>query len=76
MKGLVKCPTKQMKIIFYKKRNTYPKIYWSFDLIELNFINTCKVWSINFTLFNVFFQILKIKKRNETNKQRHQKRNC
>lgn len=64
-----------MKIIFYKKRNIYPKTYWSFDLIELNIINTCQVWSFNFTLFNIFFQILKIKKRNETNKQRHQKRN-
>ena len=52
-----------MKIIFYKKRNTYPETYWSFYLIELNIINTCQVWSITLILFNVFFQIYKTKKR-------------
>jgi hypothetical protein len=52
-----------MKIILYIKKNTSPKTYWSFDLIELNFINTCQVWSITLTLFNVFFQIFQTKKR-------------
>jgi len=66
---------KIMKFILKLQKNPYPETYWSFNLIELKFINTCQVWSINFTLFNIFFQILKIKKRNETNKQRHQKRN-
>ena len=56
-----------IKFILKLQKNPYPETYWSFNLIELKFINTCQVWSINFTLFNVFFQFLKIKKRNETN---------
>jgi len=56
-----------IKIILKLQKKPYPETYWSFNLIELKFINTCQVWSINFTLFNVFFQFLKIKKRNETN---------
>jgi hypothetical protein len=50
-----------MKIILYIKKNTPPKTYWSFYLIELNIINTCQVWSITLILFNVFFQIYKTK---------------
>lgn len=56
-----------IKFILKLQKNPYPETYWSFNLIELNLINTCQVWSINFIMFNIFFQILKIKKRNETN---------
>lgn len=53
-----------MKIIIRLQKYPYSKTYWSFNLIELKFINTCQVWSINFIMFNLFIQIYKTKKLN------------
>jgi hypothetical protein len=50
----------EYNIIFMLKlqRNFAPETYYQFTFINLQFINTFQVWSINITLFNVFFSIL------------------
>jgi len=45
----------ELKKIFNKET------YYQFTLIEVKYINTYQVISINITFFNVFFQILKEK---------------
>ena len=41
------------------KRITFDtKVYYSFTLIDIQFINTFQVVSINFTICNLFFQLL------------------
>jgi len=51
-----------MKIIFQLQKNRNPKTYSQFTLIELKFINTFQVWSVNLTIFNIFLQLLNEKK--------------
>lgn len=51
-----------MTFTFKRRRFHNPKNYYSFALIELDFINTYQDWSINMTLFNFFIQIKKDKK--------------
>jgi len=41
-----------------------PKTHYKFTLIDLSYINTCQVWSINIVFLNLFFKVLKVKKRN------------
>ena len=35
-----------------------PETYYKFTLVELSFINTFQVWSINVTFCNILLQIL------------------
>jgi len=53
-----------MKYVFKVKMNEYPKTYSSFVFLDLTFIKTYQVWSINFTFCNLFFKILKEKNMN------------
>ena len=50
-----------MKIILKYRKYENPKTYFAFNLIDLTYINTCQVWSINFTICNVLLKILKEK---------------
>lgn len=47
-----------MKVNLRIQKNCYPKTYYQFTLIELQFINTLQVWGINATFCNIFLQIL------------------
>lgn len=38
-----------------------PKTYYKFEIINLQFINTCQVWGINLTIFNIWVQLFYIK---------------
>lgn len=44
------------------QKNNYPETYYKFDFINLEYINTSQVWSINLTIFNIWGQLLYIKK--------------
>jgi len=46
-----------LKIIKYKN----PQYYFSFNLIDLKYINTSQIRSVNFVFCNLFFQVLKEK---------------
>ena len=48
---------KNIKLSCEKLKYAYPKTYYSFELFELQFINTSLDWSINFTIFNIFMQL-------------------
>ena len=52
-----------MKVILKRQKSCNPKTYYQFTIIDLQFINTFQVWSINATFFNIFLQILHEKKR-------------
>jgi len=54
-----------MKMSLKYRKYENPKTYFAFNLIDLTFINTCQVWSINFTFCNFLFKILKEKSSNE-----------
>lgn len=43
----------RLKFVIYRQ----PKIYSTFEIIGIKFINTYQSWAINITLFNLFFQI-------------------
>jgi hypothetical protein len=51
-----------MKVKLKLQKSCNPKTYYQFTLIELQFINTCQVWSIIATFCNIFIQILHEKK--------------
>ncbi len=51
-----------MKVNLKVQKSYNSKTYYQFTLIELKFINTYQVWSINTTFCNIFFQILHEKK--------------
>jgi hypothetical protein len=48
---------KNIKLSCEKLKYAYPKTYYSFEVFELQFINTSQVWSINFTIFNIFMKL-------------------
>jgi hypothetical protein len=48
---------KNIKLSCEKLKHTNPKTYYSFELFGLQIINTSQVWSINFTIFNIFMQL-------------------
>lgn len=52
-----------MKFTLKRQKSYNPKTYNQFTLIELQFINTFQVWSVNATFCNIFLQILHEKKR-------------
>ena len=54
-----------MKITLKYIKYDNPKTYFAFNLIDLTYINTCQVWSINFTICNVLLKILKEKRNYE-----------
>ena len=43
------------------KRNANPQTYYKFDLIDICFINTYQVWSINVTLFSMSIKFMYFK---------------
>lgn len=47
-----------MKFTIKREKNENPNTYSQFTLINLQFINTFQVWSINITILNLFIQIL------------------
>jgi hypothetical protein len=51
-----------MKVKLKLQKSCNPKTYYKFTLVELFFINTFQVWSINATFCNIFLQILHEKK--------------
>lgn len=51
-----------MKITLKYRKYENHKTYFAFNLIDLTFINTCQVWSMNFTFCNLFLKILKEKR--------------
>ena len=52
-----------MKVNLKLQKNCNPETYYQFTLIDLQFINTFQVWSINATFCNIFLQVLYEKKR-------------
>ena len=47
-----------MKFNLKLQKSCSPETYYKFTLVELSFINTFQVWSINATFCNIFLQIL------------------
>lgn len=56
---------KNIKFSCKKQKNNNPKTYYKFEIVNLEFINTSQVWSVNLTIFNIWLQLLYIKCRNE-----------
>ena len=52
-----------MKFEVKRQKSCNPKTYYVFTLIELQFINTFQVFSINVTFCNIFLRILYEKKK-------------
>lgn len=50
-----------MKIILKYRKYDNPKTYFAFNLIDLKYINTFQVWSINFTFCNLLLKILNVR---------------
>lgn len=50
-----------MEITVKLNRNNHPNTYYRFVFFDLTFINTYQVWSVNLTILNIFFKILKEK---------------
>jgi hypothetical protein len=55
-----------MRISLKYRKYENPKTYFAFNLIDLTYINTCQVWSINIVFCNVLLKILKEKPLKET----------
>ena len=53
-----------MKISLKYRKYENPETYFAFNFIDLTYINTCQVWSFNFTFCNFLFKILKEKRLN------------
>lgn len=53
---------KNIKLNCKIQKNNYPETYYKFDFINLEYINTSQVWSINLIIFNIWGQLLYIKK--------------
>lgn len=52
-----------MRVTIEIIKNTSYKTYFQFTLIEMQYINTFQVWSINIVLCNVLFRVLHVKSR-------------
>ena len=50
-----------MKFIIKNTSSSNPKTIFHFTIIELRFINTYQVWSINLVVLNILFKVLKEK---------------
>lgn len=58
-----------VKFELKRQRNPTPKTVYSFELIDITFINTVQVTSLNLTLFNTLFKVYREKHVNDITSQ-------
>lgn len=67
---------KNIKFSCKRQKNNNPKIYYKFEIINLEFINTCQVWSVNLTIFNIWLQLLYNKNEEDGHNRKDLARQC
>ena len=52
-------------IVIKRLKNSDPKVYYNFTVIEIEYINSIQIIALNITILGILIKIFKFKKKNK-----------